>query len=154
MSQKLVNKLIVDIKEARKSKISDTTKTLTTIFSEAKSIALKHNRKELIDSDILASCVLNLKEANEVIEIYKNLDGKIANDNYLRGIRLKNFSEKYLPQQLTEAEIIYKIAKIISNINASTMRDMGKVMKQFKDENPDGTYDTKLVSKYVKSKLS
>ena len=154
MSQKLVNKLIADIKEARKSKFSDTTTTLITIFSEAKSIALKDNRKELIDSDILSSCVINLKEANEVIEIYKELDGKIANDNYLRGVRLKSFSEKYLPQQLTEAEIIYKVAKIISEVNASTMRDMGKVMKQFKDENPDGTYDTKLVSKHVKSKLA
>ena len=154
MSNKLVTILINDIANSRKNGNVDETVTLSMILSDAKLIALNDKRKELKDADVLAACIKNNKEAIEAIDIYEHLESKVAQDNYLNAVRLKTITERFLPAQLSEAEILYKTKKIISDLNAKTMRDMGKVMSQFKSENPAGTFDAKYLSSQVKSILS
>ena len=61
--------------------------------------------------------------------------------------------EKYLPQQLSEEELAQELKTIISEVGASTMKDMGKVMgiaaKKFA-----GRADGKLISKIVREHLA
>lgn len=61
--------------------------------------------------------------------------------------------QKYLPEQLSETELEEKLSLIISQVGASSMRDMGKVMglanKQFA-----GRADGKTISAIVKKILS
>lgn len=61
--------------------------------------------------------------------------------------------QKYLPKQLTEEEITQFVEKSITNTNATSMSDMGKVMAALM---PDikGKADGSLVSKIVKEKLN
>ena len=61
---------------------------------------------------------------------------------------------KYKPQQLNESEISEKVQSAISESGASTMQDIGKVMRILKSSIPAGTADMGIVSKIVKDQLS
>ncbi len=61
--------------------------------------------------------------------------------------------EKYLPKQMDENELRVELKKIIENVGAKTLADLGKVMgvasKQFA-----GKADGKMISQIVKELLS
>ena len=61
--------------------------------------------------------------------------------------------EKYLPAQLTEAEITAAIAAIIAQTGASGIKDMGKVMGMANGQMA-GKADGKTISEIVKRLLS
>jgi len=61
--------------------------------------------------------------------------------------------EKYLPQALSESEIEGEVKKIIAQVGASSMKDMGKVMGMA-SKAMAGLADGKLISQYVKQMLS
>ncbi len=60
--------------------------------------------------------------------------------------------EKYLPEQISEEEIIKIIKKIIDETGASTMKDMGRVMGMASKQLA-GKADNKIVSNIVKKLL-
>ena len=61
--------------------------------------------------------------------------------------------QQYLPQQLDEAAIIKSVDAAISELGASGLRDMGKVMGQLKVQ-LQGRADMGQVSTLVKEKLA
>jgi uncharacterized protein YqeY len=60
--------------------------------------------------------------------------------------------EKYLPQQMGEAELTVTIKAIIAQTQATTIKDMGKVMGEASKELA-GKADNKMVSEIVKKLL-
>ena len=60
--------------------------------------------------------------------------------------------QKFLPTQLTPEEIAIAVDRIITDVNASTLKDMGKVMSALKDQFA-GQMDFAKASNVVKSKL-
>lgn len=60
---------------------------------------------------------------------------------------------KYLPEQLSDAEIAKMVTEAIAESGASSAKDMGKVMKLVL-ERVKGRADGSLVSRLVKEKLS
>ena len=60
--------------------------------------------------------------------------------------------EKYLPKQLSETEIKKELESIISDIGASSMADIGKVMGKAM-ASLKGKADGSLISKLVKELL-
>ena len=60
---------------------------------------------------------------------------------------------RYLPTPLTQKEVERIIADVITELGASTMKDMGKVMKGA-GERIAGRFDNKKVSEIVRSQLS
>lgn len=60
---------------------------------------------------------------------------------------------KYLPKQLTKEELKEKISKIIEKIGATSMKDMGAVMKEAKQEIGTAA-DGKTINEVVKELLS
>lgn len=60
--------------------------------------------------------------------------------------------EKYLPQQMDETELTEKIRQIIAQTNATSIKDMGKVMG-VASKTLAGKADNKLVSEIVKKLL-
>ena len=141
-----------DISVAMKNAASDTVETLRYVMSEAQLIALKDKRKELNDDDLQSSISKCLKEGNEGIDIYKNLVGKVAEDNYLRNYRLAEICKRYLPTQLTEEYIILQIKNIISEVNAVSVKDMGKVMGALMPK-VKGRADGRIVNQAVQQLL-
>jgi hypothetical protein len=61
--------------------------------------------------------------------------------------------EEYLPQQLSDAEIIQAIDEIITQVGAKTAKDMGKVMAPAMQQ-LKGRADGKKVQEFVKNRLS
>ena len=63
------------------------------------------------------------------------------------------YLELYLPEQLSKDKIEIIITKIIVDVNASSMKDMGRVMGLASKE-LGGKADGKLIAQIVKEKLS
>ena len=61
--------------------------------------------------------------------------------------------EKYLPQGLSEDEIKGEVEKIIAQVGATSMKDMGKVMGMA-SKAMAGRADGKVISQFVKQFLS
>ena len=59
----------------------------------------------------------------------------------------------YLPEEMSEADVINIVKSSIANSKAETIKDMGKVMADIKKTNGE-SIDMSLVSKYVKQLLS
>ena len=61
--------------------------------------------------------------------------------------------KSYLPEEMSEADVINLVKSSIANSKAETIKDMGKVMADIKKTNGE-SIDMSLVSKYVKQLLS
>jgi len=61
--------------------------------------------------------------------------------------------EVYLPQQMSEGDMIIEVTVFIDNNGLDSPRDMGKIMGHFK-QNFEGTYDGKELSGIVKELLT
>ena len=61
--------------------------------------------------------------------------------------------EEYLPATLSEAESRELVRAVVSELNASSMKDMGRVMKEVQTR-AQGRGDGKLLSDLVRSSLS
>ena len=59
----------------------------------------------------------------------------------------------FLPEQLSEAEILEMVEQTITATGAESMRDMGKVMGAVKPQ-AQGRADMSVISKIIKDKLS
>ena len=154
MSTKLVVKLNDTIKECLKNGQKELLVAAKAIKALAQDIALKDKRKELKDSDIIESATKSKKEAVESMDIYRVIDTPIANDNFYRANNLFTMAEKFLPKQLTEDEVVRYVAESIAATGATSMKEMGKVMGHFTSKHPKGTFDGKMVSNQIKSKLN
>ena len=60
--------------------------------------------------------------------------------------------EEYLPKQLTDEELEEKVKKIVEEVGATTIKDMGKVMKEAKAQ-IGATADGKRINEAVKKIL-
>ena len=61
--------------------------------------------------------------------------------------------EEYLPEQLSPEEVEEKVKAIIASLGASTMKDMGMVMKKAKEE-LGASADGKTINEVAKKLLS
>ncbi len=104
----------------------------------------------LEDSDIIKIIQKLAKQRKESAEQY-NLGGrKELADNELAECSVL---ETYLPKQLSEEEIEAKLKEIISEVGASSMADMGKVMG-VATKKLAGLADGKAISATVRKLLS
>jgi uncharacterized protein YqeY len=91
-----------------------------------------------------------VKQRKEAADIYKANNRMELHDKEMMEAA---FLEKYLPQQLTEGEIVAQLKTLIAQIGAIGPQDMGKVMgmatKHFA-----GKAEGKLVSQLVKEVLA
>ncbi len=81
--------------------------------------------KEVTDGDILKMIQKLVKQRKEAAEQYVAAGRQELADNELAEAAVM---EKYLPKQLSEAEVEAKIKEIIAQVGATSIKDMGKVM--------------------------
>ena len=82
-------------------------------------------KKELEDADIIKLIQKLIKQRKEAAEQYVAAGRQDLADNELAEAAVM---EKYLPKQLSEAEVEAKIKEIIGQVGATSIKDMGKVM--------------------------
>lgn len=149
----LYDTIMTDIKKAMKSHDKETLSTLRFLKSaiDLFKINNKMDRTESPNDDTVIEVVSKqVKTHKESIEEFKKAGRNDLVENLLKEVQVLS---KYLPEQLSEDEVRSKIDEVISSVKASSIKDMGKVMKEltpiFK-----GKADMKLVNTIVKEKLN
>ncbi len=107
-------------------------------------------RETLDDEGVLGIIQKMIKQSRDAITQFEN--GQ-RNDLVEKELSLILVLQQYLPQQLDEAAITESVDAAISELGASGLRDMGKVMGQLKTQ-LQGRADMGQVSTLVKEKLA
>jgi len=150
MSMALTEKIIADLTASMKAQDAPRTSTLRMVK------AAMMNRKidkgaELDDDDMLKLLRSLVKQRKDSVEQYEKAGRKDLVDKEQAEITV---IESYLPQPATEAEIQQAVAAAIAETGATSLKDMGKVMKATQTALAGKNADGKLVSEIVKSKLA
>ena len=105
---------------------------------------------ELTDEEITRALQSLVKQRKDSIEQYTNAGrNELAEKEQAEVVVI----EEYLPQSATVEEIEAAVAASISETGASSIKEMGAVMKAALAKLQGKTADGKLVSETVKSKL-
>ena len=107
-------------------------------------------RESLDDDGVLGIIQKMIKQSRDAITQFES--GQ-RNDLVEKELSLILVLQQYLPQQLDEATITVSVDAAISELGASGLRDMGKVMGQLKAQ-LQGRADMGQVSTWVKEKLA
>ena len=146
----MLEKITKDIVDAMKNK--DTLK-LQTLRMLKGSIDLERINKKLdkvSDDDIVVIIGKQIKTRKESIAEFEKGNRQDLIDKTNDEIKIL---EEYMPEQLSEEEINNIIDEIISSVNATSIKDMGSVMKEASAK-LKGKADMSLVSQIIKNKLN
>ena len=150
----LRDKIDNDYKNALKSKDKNKISTYRLILSGVKDLDINNrsgpNKKETDDEDIKKLLKKMIKQRSESIEIYKK-----NNRSDLLQIEQGELDilSEYLPKQLSEADTEKICKEIIINSGASSIKDMGKVMGELKQNHAD-TIDFSKAGQIIKNLLN
>jgi len=146
----LEEKIMQDLKEAMKAKDEAALRGIRAIKS-AILIAKTDGSGNAIDEAKEIQMLQKLvKQRKESLEIYEK-----QNREDLAKVEMEEIAviEKYLPKQMDAAELTEALKVIISQVGASSAKDMGKVMGAASKEFA-GKADGKLISEIVKQLLA
>ena len=144
----LKEKIMADMKEAMKAKDTAKVSTLRLLLSEIKNREID-KRGELADDEVIAVIQKAVKQRKESIEQYEKAGRSELVEKEKRELEIL---ESYLPQPLTEEELDALIDETIKEVGATSVKDMGKVMKAIMPK-VRGRADGKLVDQKVREKL-
>jgi len=144
----LKEQLKSDLKDAMRTKDILKRDTIRAINTMIKQIEVDQ-KVELNDEDVIKLIQRGIKQREEAISQFKEAsrDDLVKNEQDQIGI-----FELYLPKQLTDDELQTIIQAIITEVGATTMKDMGKIMNPAK-EKIGGSADGKRINEMVKKLL-
>ena len=145
----LKEKLLEDLKEAMKEK-NVIRKNVVQMVRAAILQVEKPKQIEVTDEQIVEIIAKEAKKRKDSIADYEKSGRQDLLDQIKQEIAIL---EEYLPEQLSEQEIEEKVKAIITNLGASSMKDMGKVMKTAKEE-LGASADGKTINEIAKKLLS
>ncbi len=146
----LSDKINEDLKDAMKSREKEKLETLRNIkkvIIEARS--LKGAGSELDDDEVLKIISKLAKQGAESAAIYQQ-QGR--NDLYEQEMMQVSVLESYLPVKLSDEELTARIKAVITELGATSIKDMGKVMG-IASKKLAGLADGKDISAKVKNLL-
>lgn len=147
----LFEKVSEDIKTAMKERDKvalDTLRNIKKVFLEAKTAPGANDTLE--DADALKIIQKLAKQGKESAQTYIDAGRQDLADAELAQVSV---IERYLPEQLSEAEIEKIVKTIIDQMGAASMKDMGKVMGMA-NKQLAGKADGKTISGIVKKLLA
>ncbi len=144
----LKDKITEDMKAAMRAKDTARLGTVRLLLAAMKQKEVDE-RVELADADVLAIIEKMLKQRRESIAQFDKAGRKDLADAEKFEIGVLS---GYLPQQLSEPEVVKEIEAAIAESGASSAKDMGKVMGLLKSRLA-GRTDMAKVSGLVKAKL-
>jgi uncharacterized protein len=146
----LKEQIISDMTAAMKAQDAARTSTLRMIKA-----AIMNREKdgggELTDEDIQKLLRTQVKQRRDSVEQYEKANRPDLADKEQAEIAI---IEAYLPQSASQEEIDQAVAAAIAETGASSMKDMGGVMKAAMARLAGKSADGKMVSESVKAKLA
>jgi len=138
-----------DMKTAMRAKDSTRLGTIRLLQAAVKQREVDE-RIELNDDDVISVIEKMLKQRRDSITAYES-----ANRTDLADVEKAEVLvlQTYLPQQLTEDEVVELLEKVVADTGATDMKDMGKVMAAIKPL-VAGKADMGRISGLIKSRLA
>ena len=144
----LKEKLQEDLKSSMKNKDTVKKSVVTLIRASIKQYEVD-NRVELEDDAIIDLIAKQLKQRRDsLVEFEKANRDDLVSETEAEIEVLK----EYLPQQLSEEELNEIVKATISEVGATSMKDMGKIMAAIQPKTK-GRADGKLINELVKNNL-
>lgn len=146
----LEEKIQQDIKAAMLAKDTVALASVRAIKAAILLAKTAEGSKPVDDAEIVKIIQKLVKQRKESAEIYSQQNRPELAENELAEAAVM---EKYLPKQLSEAEIEAKVKEIIAQVGATSMADMGKVMGTA-TKALAGAADGKVISALVRKLLA
>ena len=146
----LKERIVSDMTAAMKAKEAERLSALRMVKAALMTREKEHNT-ELTDAEVTKVLQSLVKQRRDAAEQYEQAgrDELAAKERAEIGV-----IEEYLPQAATREEIERAVEEAISETNASSMREMGAVMKAAQARLAGRNADGRTVSELVKAKLS
>jgi len=146
----LGEKIVSDLTASMKAQ--DAARTSTLRMVKAAIMNRKIEKGSELDDDEVSKLLRSLvKQRKDSIEQYEKAGRQELADKEASEIEV---IEAYLPQAASREEIEAAVTEVIASTGASSMKDMGTVMKAVQAALAGKNADGKTVSEVVKSKLS
>lgn len=146
----LEDKIYKDYVDALKSKNRPKSDFLSFIRAELKNSAIELKKDKLDDNEVLSALKKQKKRLEESYEMMQ----KSQRADVLGGLKMElAILDEYLPRQLTDSELANLVEQTIKDTGASSIKDMGRVMKEILAK-AGASADSKKVSEIVKAKLA
>jgi uncharacterized protein len=146
----LKDRIVSDMTAAMKAKDAARTSTLRMMKA-----AIMNREKEgggaVTDEDVLKLLRSQMKQRRDSVEQYQKAGRQELVDKESAEIAV---IESYLPQAASEAEIEQAVGEAINETSATSMKDMGAVMKAVMPRLAGKNADGRAVSEMVKKKLA
>lgn len=147
----LENILQKDLIEAMKSKNESRMSAIRSVKTAIMEVrTAPGGKKDLTDDDIIKIIQKQIKQREESISIYEQAGRTEAAERETSELMWLNI---YVPKTFDENQTQAAVNRAISETAASSMKDMGRVMK-FLTDTYGSQIDRGLTSKFVKEKLS
>ena len=138
------------IKSSMKSKDTNSLESLRAIKSAILLEKTKTGSKDQVDEDIILKILQKMvKQRNESAKIY--IEQKREELAEVEISQAKIITE-FLPEQLSESELSEIIDSVIMDLNAESMKDMGKVISNV-NQKVSGKAEGRVIAEMVKNKL-
>ncbi len=145
----LKEKLMEDLKEAMKEK-QTLRKNVVQMIRAAILQVEKDKQIELEDNQILEIIAKEAKKRKDSLSDYE----KSGREDLINQVKEEiEIISEYLPKQLTKEEITEIVKQVIEETGATSIKDMGKVMKSAK-EKMGATADGKTINEVVRELLN
>lgn len=144
----LKQKLQEDLKSSMKNKDNTKKSVVTLIRASIKQYEVD-NRVELDDSQVIDIIAKLLKQTKDSLEDFKKANRE---DLVTQAEAEIEVLKEYLPQQLSEEELNKIVIETISEVGATSMKDMKKIMSSIMPK-VKGRADGKLINELVRKNL-
>ena len=146
-----LDRLTSDLTTALKARDTLRTSTLRQLIgavrNEAKAGPVE---RELTEQDVLAVLAREAKKRRESAQIYTDAG---APDRAAAELAEADVVDEYLPARLSDAELAELVDAVVADTGASSMKDMGAVMKEATPR-AEGRADGRALSALVRARLA
>ena len=145
----LKEKLLLDLKNCMKEKL-ELRKNVIQMIRAAILQVEKDKQIELTDEQIIEIIAKEAKKRRDSLADYE----KSGRTDLIEQIKKEiSIVEEYLPKQLSKEEVKVIVKEVITETNATSIKDMGKVMKLAK-EKIGAASDGRTINEVVKELLA
>ena len=110
----------------------------------------KNEANEINDPEILNLLQNMIKQRKESVKIYADAGRDELKDREIKEIKI---IESFLPKQITNKDLEKIISEVCTELQANTIKDLGKVINTLKERYP-GQLDFKVAAGMAKSNLT
>ncbi|MCC3356672.1 GatB/YqeY domain-containing protein [Bacillus sp. REN16] len=146
----LLERLNSDMKTAMKNKEKDKLSVIRMVKAALQNEGIKLGTSEISDEAELTVLTRELKQRKDSLREFSNAGREDLVNKVQTEIEIL---EVYLPEQLSEEDLVAIVKETVQEVNASSKADMGRVMAAIMPK-VKGKADGGLVNKLVQQQLS